>query len=709
MKERSDKAKHRKARSALTYTLLGMAAACAAPHELESAVTARRDAALAEPGALLFAGGGDHDTALSAAVEASGVPDLARRLAQQRGEALPEAGIRFAVVPCDGERAREPLHRAFVLALLRGVAEASLQTVVDARTVDLTRPTLVDAALRHGCAAVLVQDRAATRPLFERLGFTVPVLEAAATGLERLSLDLAKLPSSEASLVAEVLQRSVVLVRDEAQLLPLEPSRTLRLATLGSEGEAHVLEAELRREGCAFEAASLDAAELVACFGEQTMASTALPQEAALLYTAGRGTAAARALARALSGRSTIDGRLPTKLAAFASGSGTTIGATDNKLMRAEPHVAGFVTDLEARVRRMADEAIQGRIFPGCQIVVTRRDRIVVDLALGHETYDASSPAITKTHRYDLASLTKILASTAIAMRLHGEGRLDLNTPVATLVADFCDATATDFEAKRAITLRMLLTHSSGMAPWKKLWTLASGRDAILLATYDEPLRFAPGTSYAYSDLGLITFGTCLEALCGERLDLLAERLVFEPAGMRHTSYGPLAAHIDVAPTEEAASRGGLIHRRVHDENADALLGIAGHAGLFSTAGDVARFCRLIAAAGVLEGFRLCPRSTVELFCARQTDVFETSRAIGFDTPTSNNSAGSRFSKSSVGHTGFTGTSLWIDRARDLSVVCLTNRVHPHRDEPRIHSFRRALHDLVVDSLQVDPLRQRNK
>ncbi|MCA8969436.1 MAG: beta-lactamase family protein [Planctomycetes bacterium] len=662
----------------------------------------RLESALAGPGAHLLG----VDEGLLEVLETGFVPDVARRVANERASLLASRGIAWVLVPCDESRATDDNHAAFVLALLDGVAEAGVQTVLDARNVDITRESIVGRALRHGCGAIATSRTDAER-LFERSGIRVPVVDAKRIGDEAPDASDAIRSSKIGALAA---RHGIVLLRDPRYALPVKSRITVRV--LGPADTARAARDALARAGIdatfASQSSSETPVDVTLMFGRDTpLRPDTLAAGSALLFTAGRGLTDIDAMARAIAGLETIDGRLAKPLADFSRGAGITVGTAAASLVASDARAAGFAGDLQKRVKSFASSAIANRIFPGCQIVVAHGDKLVLDLALGHETYDDDSPEITRQHRYDLASVTKIAASTAVAMELCGDGKLDLDAHVGDVLPDFIGNDTQDADAKRSITLRMLLTHSAGMAPWKQLWTLATGEAAILRVTYDEPLRFRPGTSFAYSDLGLITFGKCLEAIGGDRLDRLAERLVFDPLGMKRTRFGPIPLDLPVVPTEDVPGRGGVIHHRVHDENADALGGIAGHAGLFSTADDLVRFCRLIAAGGAFDGYRLCPREVVDRFCARQSDVFETSRAIGFDTPTKGNSAGSSLSPNSVGHTGFTGTSFWIDRTRDLVVVCLTNRVHPSRNEPRINAFRRNLHDLVVACLVADPAQRK--
>jgi len=343
---------------------------------------------------------------------------------------------------------------------------------------------------------------------------------------------------------------------------------------------------------------------------------------------------------------------------------------------------------LGKNVAALVESAIADRVFPGCQIVVRQRGKTLLARAYGRETYASDAAAITLDTRYDLASLTKVVATTGVAMALYAQRKLDLDADVTALVPEFVAGKT----AK--VTSRNLLTHTSGLPAWKPIYKQAKSPEqarALVLAT---ALETEPGSRYKYSDLGMILFGIWLERKTGKSLDTLARELVFEPLAMSHTRFGPLPDTIPAAPTEVVPERGGLVHRKVHDENANALGGVAGHAGLFSTATDVATY-----AEAVRTGEKPFDAATTSLFTHRANVVPGSSRALGFDTQARRSSAGRMLSARAFGHTGFTGTSLWVDPARSLVVVCLTNRVHPTRKGRGIARFRRRLHDRIAQTL----------
>ena len=313
------------------------------------------------------------------------------------------------------------------------------------------------------------------------------------------------------------------------------------------------------------------------------------------------------------------------------------------------------------------------------------------------EAYDADEDSM-----YDVASLTKPIVTTTAVMLLAQQGRLDLNRPVENYLPGFAAAAKSDPNpAWRArVTPRMLLLHDSGLPDHRDFYKEAKGHDAILARVLAEPLVREPGTQIVYSDLGFILLGEIIERLTGESLDVFAKREIFHALGMDRSMFNPpRKLREDIAPTEmDSAFRKRLIWGEVHDENAWAMGGIAGHAGLFSTAQDIAAFAQMILNGGIYGHERVLARSTIQQFTARQT-VGTSARTLGWDVPEEPSSSGRYFSAKSFGHTGFTGTSLWIDPERKLFVVLLTNRVNPTRANEKIRQVRPALHDAVFEGL----------
>lgn len=342
---------------------------------------------------------------------------------------------------------------------------------------------------------------------------------------------------------------------------------------------------------------------------------------------------------------------------------------------------------LPASLDSLMQEAIAERVTPGAALVVGRYGRIAFARGYGRTDWAATSPEVTDSTLYDLASLTKVIATTTAAMILEDEGRLDLDRPVRDYLPAFGAAD------KRAITVRQLLVHRSGMTT-SMLHAEARGRDEYLSRISAHPLSWEPDSHTQYSDWNMITLQFVIERITGQSVDAFLGARVFGPLGMRDTGYTPDPSLLPrIAPTETQDWRGGQVHGVVHDENAWAIGGVAGHAGLFSSTRDLAVFGQMLLDGGEHAGLRILAPETVARWTARQGS--ESSRGLGWDTPWKESSAGRFFSPRSFGHTGFTGTSIWIDPQKDLFVILLTNRVNPTRDNPRIFPLRRAVADIV--------------
>jgi CubicO group peptidase (beta-lactamase class C family) len=347
-----------------------------------------------------------------------------------------------------------------------------------------------------------------------------------------------------------------------------------------------------------------------------------------------------------------------------------------------------------AEVERVLQRYLQARAFPGGVLAVGYRGFLVYLEPFGRLAYDEDAPPVAADTLYDLASLTKVLATTTMAMILVDEGALDLDKPVQDFLPLFLGP------GKENVTVRDLLTHSSGLTAGGDLYREIRGKTSYVERIESQELEYETGSQSVYSDYGMILLGEILERVSGRPLDDFVRERVFEPLGMVDTRFRPGEELLGrIAPTEIDPWRGRLVRGEVHDENAFAMGGVAPHAGLFSTGTDVARYAQMILNGGVFEHHRIVSRETVELFTAR-SDVPDSDRAIGWDTKSpEGSSAGSRFSPRSFGHLGFTGTSMWIDPDRELFVILLTNRVHPTRDNNLIREVRPAIADAVVEAL----------
>ncbi len=341
-------------------------------------------------------------------------------------------------------------------------------------------------------------------------------------------------------------------------------------------------------------------------------------------------------------------------------------------------------------------EAIDARAFPACSIAVTHRGEMVAHKAFGRFNYDPSAAEVTVASIFDLASLTKVVATTAMAMVLYERGVLDLEAPVTAVVPQFGGA-----DARRvAVTFRMLLAHSSGLPAYEKLFLRAQNREDLLRSAFATELGASPGSRSEYSDVGFIILGVALERLADERLDSFCQREIFGPLAMSHTTFNPPSTlRESIPPTaDDRTFRHRIIQGEVQDENACVLGGVASHAGLFSTADDQARFAHSM----LNGGHPILRPETVKLFTRRETAPEGTSRALGWDTPSAPSQSGKHFGPRSFGHLGYTGTSLWIDPDRQLSITLLTNRTWPDCQNQAIKQVRPAFHDAVVQALESD-------
>jgi len=345
----------------------------------------------------------------------------------------------------------------------------------------------------------------------------------------------------------------------------------------------------------------------------------------------------------------------------------------------------------------LLEKAIASRAFPACSLTVTFGGELVAHKALGRFTYDAASPEVTTSSIFDLASLTKVVATTAMAMILYERGLLDLEAPVTAIVPEFAGQLTENDARRREVTLRMLLAHSSGLPAYEKLFLRVKTREDLLQAAFTTPLSAAPGARAEYSDIGFIILGVVLERLADESLDVFCQREIFGPLGMTHTTFNPASALKDSIPptADDRTFRHRIIQGEVQDENASVLSGIAPHAGLFSTTEDLAIFAHAM----LNGGYPILRSSTVELFSRRESAPEGTSRALGWDTPSAPSQSGKYFSPRSFGHLGYTGTSLWIDPERQLSISLLANRTWPDCQNQAIKQVRPAFHDAVIEAL----------
>lgn len=358
---------------------------------------------------------------------------------------------------------------------------------------------------------------------------------------------------------------------------------------------------------------------------------------------------------------------------------------------------AGIDERLPAMLDSVMAVGIAERAAPGGSIAVGRYGQQVLTRGYGRTDWTTEAPLVDDRTIYDLASLTKVVVTTTAAMILEEEGRLHLDRTVASYLPELDDS------AKAPITVRMLLTHRGGLEAYAQLFSTLKGRDAYLEAINLRPLRYAPGERSVYSDWDMILLQLVIERITGESLDAFARRRITEPLGMSDSYFNPDSSlYTRIAPTELQTSTGKLIHGVVHDENARAIGGVSGHAGFFSSARDLSIFAQMMLNGGHYGSTRILRPTTVARWTSRQDA--DTSRALGWDTPSGRSSAGRFFSPRSFGHTGFTGTSIWIDPVKDMYVVLLTNRVNPTRENTRVFRLRRDVADAVQWAVMDAPL-----
>jgi CubicO group peptidase (beta-lactamase class C family) len=374
--------------------------------------------------------------------------------------------------------------------------------------------------------------------------------------------------------------------------------------------------------------------------------------------------------------------------------------ATVPALVMATPFSVGMDSTLPSRLDSIIRVGLAEGAAPGAVIAVGRFGRLVHLRGYGTLDYAPGSPAADASSLYDLASLTKVVATTTVAMILEEEGKLDITRPVHFYVPEF------DAPDKASITVHMLLTHSGGLEAGAPLSLHYRGRADYIAQINARPLKSVPGTATVYSDWDMVLLQAVLERIAGMPLDQIAAERVFRPLGMLSTQFNPDTANTElrhrIAPTAIDTSRGGLLQGTVHDGNAWALGGVSGHAGLFSSAHDLAIFSQFLLNGGSYDGRHILAPSTIARWTSRQSPA--SSRALGWDMPAPSSSAGRYFSPRSFGHTGFTGTSIWIDPQRDLFVVLLTNRVNSRGTATRHVQLRRDVADAVQEAILDAPL-----
>jgi CubicO group peptidase (beta-lactamase class C family) len=353
---------------------------------------------------------------------------------------------------------------------------------------------------------------------------------------------------------------------------------------------------------------------------------------------------------------------------------------------------SALARELHDSIAQVLRGALNDRAFPGAYAVVGDSRGVLAEYSVGHLDW-AKSPVPDRRTLWDLASLTKVLGTTTALAQLIESGKVDLNAPVQRYVPDWTGA------GKESVTVRHLLTHTSGLPAFRPYDQQTHDADTLAMMIFATPLERAPGDSMIYSDIGAFMMGRLVESVSGQRLDRYLSAHVFKPLRMTETMFNPpRSLWKRVAPSEFDSTRGGLVRGKVHDERAYYLGGVAAHAGLFSSAADVARFALMLLRGGTLDGSRILRSATLTQFTT-YADSGRTNRALGWQKPPAA-WAGQFMSSRAFGHTGFTGTSIAVDPVLDLYIILLSNRVNPTRNNPKIGDVRARLADAVVSAVR---------
>lgn len=433
-------------------------------------------------------------------------------------------------------------------------------------------------------------------------------------------------------------------------------------------------------------------------FGDPHVAAE-MPVPDAHVVAYGASESTLRAAADALTGRSGFYGRLPAAVSGlYRVGEGIQLPA--RTIRQGLPAEVGMRGDLLGRVDSLIHASVRNRVFPGAAVAIGRNGVLTKLGAYGYHTYDNTTPVTTRS-RYDVASLTKVVATTTAAMQLYEAGLLGLDDRVGDHLPEF------GRNGKDGVTIRHLLTHTAGLIPYRQYHRMnMTTRHDVIHSIMEEPLVYRPGGQSRYSDLSMITLMLVIERITGQDFATYAREHIFEPLGMLDTGFVPTIEPDPTAvPTEvDRLFRRRLIQGEVHDETAWILGGVSGHAGLFSTAEDLAKFAYMLLNGGEANGRQFLEESTIRAFTRPQAPGRHT-RALGWDMRNDNPSgaAGALFGPNSFGHNGFTGTSMWIDPDAGLFVILLSNRVYPSRNNPRISQVRARLADLAHGALISPP------
>lgn len=361
-----------------------------------------------------------------------------------------------------------------------------------------------------------------------------------------------------------------------------------------------------------------------------------------------------------------------------------------------------------AELENLINDGIAKKYFPGAQLIIGTQEKIIFEKNFGKYTYDSDGQTVVSESMFDLASVTKVIATTSAIMQLYDNGRLNINDPVSLYIPEFAT------QDKGGIKIVNLLLHNSGLKAWIPFYKTCTTREQALEVLYNTPLDYSTGSKFVYSDLNAVLLGLIVEKITDMGLDIYCRENIFYPMGMDNTSFNPEERMKKMcAPTEnDSYWRKRLLQGEVHDETAAIMGGVSGNAGLFSTAKDLYKFMKVMlsrasfynAHSRGLKEEKLASADVMQLFTKKwETPMYNNLRGLGWDTkpePTSYRApCGEKFSDNSFGHTGYTGTSVWADADKNLIVIFLTNRVYPSRDNNGIREIRPEVHNMAVDLL----------
>ena len=419
-----------------------------------------------------------------------------------------------------------------------------------------------------------------------------------------------------------------------------------------------------------------------------------------------------KAVGNALIGNSNISGILPVTIPNVAKmGDGINIigkkwpkkasnwkPGKELKRIRAD-EISVNITNIQ----KSLSDAVKNFAFPGGVLLASKDGEIFIHEAFGYHTYDKKEK-VTRGDIYDLASITKVIATTSSVMLLVDQNKISLDDKVIKYLPEFKGRQKNYFKQKSNTTIRHLITHTAGLPPFKEYFKMNKPIETILDSVMNTEPKYELEKNTIYSDIGIIALGKVVEAVTQTSLDIFTDSLIFNPLGMNSTYFNPPKSRIKrIVPTEFSKVYNKTIHGFVHDENALILGGVAGHAGLFSTARDLATFSQMMLNNGIYGWKRIFKSETVNLFTSRANLLKGSSRALGWDTPEGKASGGVYISDSSFGHTGFTGTSLWIDPEHKVFVILLSNAVNPNRSykDPNYYNYRQKIHSDVYKALGI--------